>query len=201
MKNRKLLLRRMVLLVIIIGLVLTILSQYYSFIKTITTFTIICNIITLLFYIPYTIATKKGKDDNYHPWVFFAVMMALVLTFMISNTVLMNLYFEGNLMFSLGLVFLHIISPLLVVCDYVATDSIHDIKLHYFFTCLLPTLSYTLTLVGLQLLLPGSIKSPYFFFDVSRYGILGVFINLGIISFFYTPVSFVLCKIKLKKKC
>ena len=151
-------------------------------------------------YIPYLLATKKGKDDNYHPWIFYVVMMALVLTFMISNTVLMELYFEGNTMFSVGLIFLHVISPLLVVCDYVATDSVHDIKLHYFITGLLPTLCYTLTLIGLQLLLPGSIKSPYFFFDVSKYGLLGVSRNLGIISLIYTPTSFLLYKIKQIKK-
>ena len=200
MNNKKLLLRIAIILSIIIGLILTFGSKHYSFIKTITTFTVVCNIIALIFYIPYLLATKKGKDDNYHPWIFYVVMMALVLTFMISNTVLMELYFEGNTMFSVGLIFLHVISPILVVLDYVATDSVHDIKLHYFITGLLPTLCYTLTLIGLQVLLPGSIKSPYFFFDVSKYGLLGVSRNLGIISLVYTPTSFLLYKIKQIKK-
>ena len=112
MNNKKLLLRIAIILSIIIGLILTFGSKHYSFIKTITTFTVVCNIIALIFYIPYLLATKKGKDDNYHPWIFYVVMMALVLTFMISNTVLMELYFEGNTMFSVGLIFLHVISSI-----------------------------------------------------------------------------------------
>ena len=200
MKNKKLMLRLAIIISIIIGVILTFGSKHYSFIKTITTFMVVCNIIALIFYIPYIIATKKGKDDNYHSWFFYVIMMALVLTFMIANTVLMELYFEGSTMFSVGLIFLHVISPLLVVCDYVATDSIHDIKLHYFLTGLLPTLSYTLTLIVLQLLLPDSIKSPYFFFDVSKYGLVGVAKNLGIISIVYTPTSYLLYKIKQIKK-
>ena len=58
MKNKKLMLRLAIIISIIIGVILTIGSKHYSFIKTITTFTVVCNIIALIFYIPYLLANK-----------------------------------------------------------------------------------------------------------------------------------------------
>ena len=197
-KKEKLIRRKSICLLIIIGVFLQILSGRDTLITNLTVHTVLTNLYALAYFIALIMATKKNKDKDYHPWLRFSTLSCLLLTFFIANTALYSLYLEGNFCFSIAIIILHIIVPVLVTIDFVKAEKC-TFKNHYIVTSLFPSLGYSTVWVLLLAIFP-TLQCPYPFLNFRENGILSLFISLAIISVVMITLNYIIYKQNEKKK-
>lgn len=197
-KDEKLLRRASICILAITGVLLQIFSGRDSLITNLSVHTTLSNLYIFFYFLALTIATIKGKDKNYHPWFRFSSLSCILMTFIIANVLLYNMYLEGNLMFSIAIIIMHIVVPVLATIDYVKAEKL-TLKKHVIITGILPSLAYTTTWLTLLLLNPA-FECPYFFLDIVNTGIPMVSLYLFFISVAIVSINIILYNQNAKKR-
>lgn len=154
-------------------------------------FTNISNLLCLIFFsiiIILTISKKLKKNDFYYISKGM-VTMAITLTMFVYNVVLSS---NGNMSLFKGHMLecnlVHIVVPLLVIFDYIIFGKKGNLKKSYPYIWSLMLIVYQL-FVTIYGALGGTFadgsKYPYFYMDVSKYGVYRVLLNGLIILIFY----------------
>ena len=114
------------------------------------------------------------------------------MTFITANTLLNSMYLEENFMFSIAIIIMHIIVPVLATIDYVKAEKL-SLEKHFIVTGILPSLAYS-TMVMCCLLINRNIVSPYYFLDVVHTGFPKVFLYLTLVSIAIVAINIILYK-------
>lgn len=184
----------MALIYRIIIIIITIIALYLnfklmSFRKGILYFTNLSNLLCLIYFIILVIQMllKKEKNNNLHYIVKGMVTMSITLTMFVYNIVLSsNSFLFKNHMLECNLV--HLIVPLLVIFDYIIFGEKGNLKKIYPFIWSSILFVYQIFIMIYSMLGGKFIDEsnyPYFYMDSSKFGVVGVFINLLIILVIY----------------
>lgn len=152
-------------------------------------FTNFSNLLCLIYFTILVIMMilKKEKNDNLHYIIKGMVTMSITLTMFVYNFILTGEkgVFENH-MLECNLV--HIVVPLLVIFDYILFGIKGNLKKSYPFIWTAVLFIYQIV-ITIYMFLGGKFanetKFPYFYMDISRYGILGVCLNVLIILVLY----------------
>lgn len=173
-------------------------------------YTMQSNLFVLTFYTGYFIARKFNpnveKTRAYHI-LKGATVMVIFLTFLVYNLSLQSLNFmmdvktaSSNIL-RLSNIFVHFLTPLMVISDYAIFDEKGYFKKSYaliwiVFPALYPVYVYTYAHFGGKFFsVGGSKKYAYFFLDIDKIGIGGVIGYLILFSICYLLISLLLIKI------
>lgn len=148
-------------------------------------YTIQSNIMCFLFYAVIIILHFCGKleKSNYYHILHGTVVMAITLTMVVFQTVIINneTAFDGHEIVS---VFVHLIVPLLIIFDYLIFEKKGTLKKSYPFIWSLSLVIYTVMLVIYMKTggtFVGGAKYPYMYMNIEKYGVLKVAVaNIGI---------------------
>lgn len=183
-------------------------------------YTMQSNLFVLVFYLGYFIARKFNsnieKTKLYHI-LKGATVMVIFLTFIVYNISLQSLGFMMDVktassnVLRFSNIFVHFLTPIMVMLDYAIFDEKGYFKRHYafiwmIFPALYPVYVYTYAHFGGRFFgVGGSSKYAYYFLDVDKMGIYGVLGYLLLFTICYLSACFVLIKIdkalgKRKKK-
>ena len=191
-KKEKLLRRELICILSILGVILQLLSKRDNLITNLTVHTTLSNLYIFGYFLALVIATKKGKDKDFHPWFRYSSLSCVLMTFITANTLLNSMYLEENFMFSIAIIIMHIIVPVLATIDYVKAEKL-SLEKHFIVTGILPSLAYS-TMVMCCLLINRNIVSPYYFLDVVHTGFPKVFLYLTLVSIAIVAINIILYK-------
>lgn len=170
-------------------------------------YTMQSNLFVLVFYSGYFIARKFNSDieqtKGYH-FLKGATVMVIFLTFLVYNISLQPLGFimdvktaSSNILRFSNL-FVHFLTPLMVILDYALFDEKGFFKKWYallwlLFPAMYPLYVYTYAHFGGKFFgVGGSKKYAYFFLDLDKIGIDGVLTYLLIFCIGYVLLSLIL---------
>lgn len=188
---------------IIISCLIGILSNLFktTSVQSILSFyTLQSNIFVLAFYISSLILLLLKKDlENNMKYHFFkgATLVIILLTFVIYLVSLnpINFSMDANIstgnIFKLSNMFVHFITPVMVLLDYLLFDTKGYFKGAYPIFWYLFPLSYVAYVYiysfygGEFFSIGGSKKYAYYFLDIDKIGIIGVFKYIILISIFF----------------
>ena len=159
-------------------------------------FTILSNIACLIFYIVIVLLYlfKKLKKNNLYYIFKGMVTMAITLTFVVYQLFLSsnNEFYQNHVIANY---FVHLFTPLLVMCDYVIFGEKGNLKKSYPLIWSSLLVIYTL-FCEIYMALGGTfidgIKCPYFFMDIQQYGIIRVIINCLVIYVCYVLYGYLI---------
>ena len=140
-------------------------------------FTIISNLAVFLFYLVTLILylTKKLKRGNIYHLIKGMVTIDITLTLVVYNLLLRDVAFYQNHVLACTVV--HLITPALVMLDYVIFSEKGNIKMRYPIYWSLSVFGYGAFCYIYEAfggkLLDGA-DCPYYYMDVSKYGFIGV---------------------------
>ena len=140
-------------------------------------FTIISNTAVFLFYLITLILylTKKLKHGNMYHIIKGMITIDITLTLVIYNVFLRDVAFYQNHI--LECTFVHLITPALVMLDYVIFSEKGNLKTRYPIYWSLSLVAYAIfcyTYEGLGGKFLDGDACPYYYMDVNKYGIIGV---------------------------
>lgn len=160
-------------------------------------FTILSNIACLIFYsiIVILYMLKKLKKNNLYYIFKGMVTMAITLTFVVYQLFLSsdNEFYQNNVIANY---FVHLITPLMVMFDYVLFGEKGNLKKSYPLIWSSVLIIYTLFCEGYIIsggtFADGS-KYPYFYMNVEKYGIIRVLLNCLTIYVCYLVYGYLIC--------
>lgn len=173
-------------------------------------YTMQSNIFILVFYIGYFIARAFNqnieKSKAYHVLKGAAVMI-IMLTFIVytvslqPNDFFMDVKTSSSNIFRFSNIFVHFLTPIMVFLDYVLFDEKGYYKKCYafiwiIFPALYPVYVYIYSHFGGRFFsVGGSQKYAYFFLDIDKIGVIGVFSYIMIFAACYLAISLLVIKI------
>lgn len=140
-------------------------------------FTIISNLAVFIFYTTILVLhlLKKLKQNNIYHIIKGMITIDITLTLVIYNAFLNNVEFYQNHI--VACFFVHLITPALVMLDYVIFTKKGNLKTEYPAYWSLSLVAYAIFCYIYEGLggkfLDGS-TCPYYYMDVNKYGIVGV---------------------------
>ena len=144
---------------------------------TILYFTIISNLAVFIFYFVALILylTKKLKREDLYHIIKGMITIDITLTLVVYNLFLNDIELYQN--HSVACAFVHLITPILVILDYIIFGEKGKLKTNYpVYWCLSIVVygifCYIYGLLGGKFL-DGS-TCPYYYMDVNKFGIIGV---------------------------
>ncbi len=186
-RNFTLVYRIIIVLVTLVALYLN--FKLLTFKTGILYFTNLSNLLCFVYFLVLVIMMilKKDKDDELHYIVKGMVTMAITLTMFVYNFVLAsdsNAFHDHMLECNL----VHLVVPLLVIFDYIIFGVKGNLKKSYPFIWTGVLFAYEIFIM-IYIFLGGTFangdKYPYFYMDVTRFGILGVILNSIVILLVY----------------
>lgn len=190
--------------------VLSNLIRTTSIISILSFYTIQSNLFVLVFYTGYFIVLKLNpnveKTKTYHI-LKGATIMVIFLTFIVytislhSSNFAMDVKTSSSNIFMVSNIFVHFITPVMVFLDYFIFDEKgYFKKIYSIIWYLIPILYlvyvYTYSHFGGQFFsIGGSKKYAYYFLDIDKIGIDGVFNYLSLFSLSYFIVCLLLISI------
>lgn len=190
--------------------VLSNLSRTSSIASILSFYTMQSNLFVLVFYIGYFIARsfkpEFEKTRTYHI-LKGATVMVIFLTFIVYNISLQPLDFimdvktASSNVFRISNIFVHFLTPIMVILDYAIFDEKGYFKKSYapiwmLFPAFYPVYVYTYAHFGGHFFsVGGSEKYAYFFLDIDKIGINGVIGYLLIFSICYLLACLLLIRI------
>ena len=142
-------------------------------------FTIQSNLLVLIFYliaVPLQLTNKLNKTDKYHIFKGMMIMAITITLFVFWGLIArkdLGVY-DGHL---LECNFVHIITPLLVMFDYVIFEERGNLKWYYPFIWSLTLVAYSvfdLIYTAFGGTFENGSKAPYFYMDAAEIGNKGV---------------------------
>ncbi len=146
-------------------------------------YTNLSNYLCLGFMIVSLIQTVKSFKSNAYgysttnPKLKFLFMIMIMVTCLVYNILLAKYYTIADYFFSMSNLTNHLILPIMFVLDWVLFYKRSETKWHYPLLSVIMPLIYVAFILIRALIIgdqTGAILYPYFFLDVSQYGIGGV---------------------------
>ncbi len=175
-------------------------------------FTIISNLAVFIFYLVTLILylTKKLKRGDLYHMIKGMITIDITLTLVVYNLFLRNVEFYQDHL--IACTFVHLITPTLVMLDYVIFSEKGNLKTRYPVYWSLSIVAYGIFCYVYEGLggkfLDGS-TCPYYYMDVNKYGFIGVtifsitifmsFLAYGYLILYLDTVSSKCKNIKFKK--
>jgi len=188
-KKRNIALLYRIVILIVTGFALYLNFRLLGFKTGILYFTNLSNLLCFVYFLILVIMMilKKDNDSDLHYIVKGMVTMAITLTMFVYNFVLAsdsNAF--KNHMLECNLV--HLVVPLFVIFDYIIFGVKGNLKKTYPFIWTAVLFVYEIFIM-IYIFLGGTFangdKYPYFYMDVTKYGMLGVILNSFIILVLY----------------
>lgn len=196
----------LILIVCIVGLYLN--FTFLPFYKSALYFTIISNLACALFYLIYIILNFKKNIDKKESYYILKGMMSIsmILTMIIYQFMVFTGTVDVYKDHELASYFLHIIVPIMIICDYIFFDEKGKLKINYTFIWSLSLIGYDF-LVLIYVLCGGVFdngsKVPYNFLDVNKYGLYRVLFSNVLIYVFCIGLGVIIKKIdaRIASRC
>ena len=170
-------------------------------------YTMQSNIFVLTFYLG-SVLIKRFKRNwettNLYYFLKGATVMVIILTFIVYVISLQPLSFamdvktsSGNI-FRFSNLFVHFITPIMVLLDYLLCDEKGHFKMRYpflwyWFPAMYPIYVYTYSSMGGKFFgVGGSKKYAYYFLDIDKIGVFGVIKYIMIISLCFLFLCYIL---------
>lgn len=183
MKKENIALIYRVLIVIVATVSLYLNFKLMPSIQFLLYFTNLSNLLCLIYFtilIIQTIRKKATKDKKYYI-VKGMVTMCITLTMLVYNLVLSSS--EGTELFQEHMLecnLVHIVVPLMVIFDYIIFGEKGNLRKEYPYIWSLALFVYQIIIMIYSSLggtFIGGASYPYFYMDISKFGVVGVIIN------------------------
>lgn len=191
------------LIVIVTGIGLYLNFKFITFQNGIVYFTIQSNLLCLLFYVIYLMLDPKGKKEKKDKYYLFKGMITSCITLtMIVYTILVLMgdmhAYDSHF---IECIFVHYITPLLVIFDYILFDEKGKMKGSYPFIWGSILILYGLFYVTYVRLGGTFFESSYAysFLNIEKYGKLGALANCIIIYICFILNGFIMIHFDDKK--
>lgn len=171
-------------------------------------FTMQSNLLCLIFYVVIVILEifKKLKKNNFYYISKGMVTMAITITMLVYQMLIAtNGGVPGYENHVQACNFVHLYVPLLIIFDYIIFGEKGNLKKEYPFIWSLVLVAYMIfdvIYVSLGGRFIDGTTYPYFYMDIAKYGLGGVFINCLLIYIFFVGYGFIVQAIdnKIGKK-
>jgi hypothetical protein len=186
-----------ILIVVMGGIGLYLNFEMSSISDNIIYFTIQSNLLCFLFYLVIVILTliKKLKKDNVYYMFKGMVTMSITITMFVYQLLIStNGGVPGYENHMLACNFVHLFVPLMIIFDYIIFGEKGNLKKNYPFIWSLVLVAYILfdiIYVVLGGTFIGGTTYPYFYMDIEKYGLVGVFINCLLVYIFFVGYGFI----------
>ena len=180
-----------VLILIACGFGLYLNFSFLSIKDSLVYYTIQSNIICFIFYFIIIILYVKKRliKNNLYYILKGMVTMAITVTMFVYQIVISTSGgISGYENHELACTFVHLVVPIMIIFDYIIFGEKGKLKKDYPFIWSITLIWYVLfdiIYVFLGGTFVGGTKYPYFYMDISKYGLFGVIINCVIIYIFF----------------